>query len=75
MSFDSPLAMLRVLALLNLSGPHPEKFGFHGFGMEPKNTYLMRTPRDSDVGPDLGTEGLEQYFSSCQLLPIAREIN
>lgn len=43
--------------------------------MEPKNTYLTRTPRDSDVGPDLGTEGLEQYFSSYQLLPTAREIN
>lgn len=40
-----------------------------------KNMYLTRTPMDSDVGPDLGTIGLEQHFSTCQLLPTAQEIN
>lgn len=37
--------------------------------------YLTRTPRDSDVAPDLGTIGLKQCFSSCQLLPTAKKIN
>ena len=37
--------------------------------------YLTRTPRDSDVAPDLGNVGLKQCFSSCQLLPTAKKIN
>jgi len=37
--------------------------------------YLTRTPRDSDVAPDLGTISLKQCFSSCQLLPMAKKIN